>query len=124
MDLVKYQIEIKEAVDQELRHRLLGLKGLILIEAANLDNNDFLDHVNNNVIVVKQQIDIRKNRLIDNRGYSPEMADSIINMQPTEDNLLRYINKYITKANSGKIFDYSTYYKLTVELSKYFSIPL
>jgi pantetheine-phosphate adenylyltransferase len=88
-----------------LREKISALHGLIFINSALLVESNMLDFVNNNVILIKADKNIRIERL-KKRGYSLREIDNRIHAQLDGDTKLCFIREKIQEAGHGKVVVY------------------
>ena len=95
-----------------LREKVSTIHGLVFINSALMAEADVLDFVNNNVILVRADKKIRKERL-KVRGYSAEEIDHRMHAQLDADEKLALIEASIKKHGHGKVVVYENNEDLT-----------
>lgn len=91
---------MRPAIEARMRKEMYGKKGLILINAALVVENDLLHYSNNNVIVITADKKIQEKRL-KARNYSDEQIKHRIKSQLTSQKKLDKAHKKINECKQG-----------------------
>jgi pantetheine-phosphate adenylyltransferase len=75
-----YNDIVRDPILYEMKQRMFGKQGIIFISSALLVEADLLSYVNNNVILITADYEIRKERLL-KRGYSSESIENRMSAQ-------------------------------------------
>jgi pantetheine-phosphate adenylyltransferase/dephospho-CoA kinase len=104
--------EMREPILLLLRRQLQSRKGCILIASALFVEADILNLVNNNVLLITANDDMRMQRLL-GRGYSMIEANNRIKAQLSTDDKRNFINNRIKEYKHGTLVEFDNSDNLT-----------
>lgn len=104
----KMLTELEEIIYSPLlelyKERVYGLEGIILLNCPTMIESGLTYLCNNNVILVKSDLGIRKHRLI-KRGVNPDQIDFFINRQFSPETMKEILEMDIRHDKYGNIFE-------------------
>jgi len=95
------------AIYERMRKEMYNKKGIILINAALLVENGYLDVSNNNVVIIDCNSDVQCLRLKE-RGYLEEDIENRIKSQISSSQKIQMAERIIRESDYGKIFKIDT----------------